>query len=148
MVQKTILLVDDNPNDVFLTTRALKKSNIANEIVIAHNGLEALDYLFGKGEYAGRDLNQMPVVVLLDLKMPKMDGKEVLDRIRKNPLTKLLPVVILTASREDIDVISCYKSGCNAYVCKPVDFDHFAEATKQLGLFWLVMNETPPVAKK
>jgi two-component system response regulator len=148
MVQKTILLVDDNPNDVFLTTRALKKSNIANEIVVAHNGLEALDYLFGTGEYAGRDLAQMPVVVLLDLKMPKMDGQEVLERIRKDPRTRLLPVVILTASKEESDVINCYKSGCNAYVQKPVDFDQFAEATKQLGLFWLVMNEVPPAQKK
>ncbi len=143
MPDKIILLVDDNEHDIFLTQRALKKSNIANAVVIAHDGQEALDYLFGKGQYAGRDLTQMPVVTLLDLKMPKIDGLEVLKQIRDNPRTKFIPVVILTASKEDIDIIKSYTGGCNAYVTKPVDFNQFVDAVKQLGLFWLVLNEPP-----
>jgi two-component system, response regulator len=144
MSSKIILLVDDNENDIFLTQRALKKNNIANEVVIANDGQEALDYLFGNGKHTGRDLSQMPVVTLLDLKMPRIDGFEVLKQIRSNPRTKHLPVVILTASREDIDIVKGYTEGCNAYVSKPVDFDQFAEAVRQLGLFWLVLNEAPP----
>ncbi|HEX7475564.1 MAG TPA: response regulator [Dehalococcoidales bacterium] len=144
MTDKIILLVDDNENDVFLAQRALKKSNIANEVVVASDGQEALDYLFGNGKYTGRDLTQMPVVILLDLKMPKVDGFEVLRQIRANPQTKLLAVVCLTSSKLEIDIIKGYSEGCNAYVTKPVDFDQFAEAVKQLGLFWLVLNQPPP----
>lgn len=143
MPNKIILLVDDNEHDVFLTQRALNKSNIANEVVVASNGQEALDYLFGNGQYSGRDIHKMPVVVLLDIKMPLIDGFEVLKRIRANPQTRSLPVVILTASKEDIDIVKSYSEGCNAYVTKPVDFNQFAEAVKQLGLFWLVLNEPP-----
>lgn len=143
MKNNIILLVDDNPDDVFLAQRALKKSNIANEVVVAMNGEEALDYLFGTGKYAGRNLREMPVVILLDLKMPKLDGFEVLKQVRGNPITKLLPVVILTASKEDVDLVKSYVTGCNAYVSKPVDFNQFADAVKQLGLFWLVLNQTP-----
>ena len=144
MTDKIILLVDDNENDVFLAQRALKKSNIANEVVVASDGQEALDYLFGNGKYTGRDLTQMPVVILLDLRMPKVDGFQVLRQIRANPQTKLLAVVCLTSSKLEIDIIKGYSEGCNAYVTKPVDFDQFAEAVKQLGLFWLVLNQPPP----
>jgi two-component system, response regulator len=144
MANKTILLVDDNQDDVFLTLRALKKSNIANEVIVAKDGVEALDYLFGTGEHSGRDLRQMPVVTLLDLNMPRMNGHQVLKKIRGNPLTRLLPVVILTASKEETDIFKSYELGSNAYIRKPVDFIQFAEAIKQLGLFWLVLNEPPP----
>lgn len=143
MAEKVILLVDDNEHDVFLTQRAFNKSNIANELVIAHDGQEALDYLFGKGQYSERDLSQMPVVTLLDIKMPRVDGFEVLKQVRANPRTKYLPVVMLTTSKEEIDIIKGYAEGCNAYVTKPVGFDQFADAIKQLGLFWLVLNEPP-----
>jgi two-component system response regulator len=146
MPDKIILLVDDNENDVFLTQRALKRSNIANQVVVENDGQGALDYLFGKGKYSGRDLGRMPVVTLLDLKMPRVDGFEVLKQMRANPKTRHLPVVILTASKEDIDIVKGYTEGCNAYVTKPVDFDQFAEAVKQLGLFWLVLNEPPQVS--
>jgi two-component system, response regulator len=144
MANKTILLVDDNKNDVFLTLRALKRSNITNEVVVASDGVEALDYLLGSGKYIGRDLSQMPVVTLLDLNMPRMNGLQFLKKVRENPLTRLLPVVVLTASKEDTDIVESYKLGTNAYVRKPVDFIQFAEAIKQLGLFWLVINEPPP----
>jgi two-component system, response regulator len=147
MADKAILLVDDSEHDIFLTQRALKKSNIANELVIAHDGEEALDYLFGKGKYAGRDLSQMPVVTLLDIKMPRLDGFEVLKQIRANAGTRYLPVVILTASKEDVDIVKSYSEGCNAYVTKPVGFDQFAEAIHQLGLFWMVLNEPPKLMK-
>lgn len=147
MADKIILLVDDNPDDVFLTIRALIKSNIANEIVTANDGIEALDFLLGRGKYAGRDLSQMPIVTLLDLKMPKMDGLDVLKEIRSNSLTRNLPVVILTASKEDIDIINSYGLGCNAYVRKPVDFNQFLGTVKDLGLFWLIINQPPPVFK-
>jgi two-component system, response regulator len=144
MANKTILLVDDNENDIYLTQRALKKSNIANNVVVASDGEEALDYLFCRGKYAHRDKNcDNPIVTLLDLNMPKVGGLEVLKRIRENPLTKNLPVVILTSSTEDSDIIRSYNLGCNAYVRKPVDFDQFVEAVKQLGLFWLILNESP-----
>ena len=138
------MLVDDNEDDVFLTLRALKKNNIANEVIVARDGLEALDYLFGTGLYAGRNVHQMPVVALLDLNMPRMSGHQVLKKIRENPLTRLLPVVILTASKEESDIFKSYELGSNAYVRKPVDFLQFSEAIKQLGLFWLVLNESPP----
>lgn len=143
MKTKTILLVEDNPDDVTLTLRALKKSNIMNDVVVAQDGVEALDYLFGTGAYAGRDVNQLPQVILLDLKMPKMDGLEALQRIREDERTKLLPVVVLTTSSEDRDRVESYKLGANSYVRKPVDFNQFAAAVNQLGLYWLVLNEVP-----
>jgi CheY-like chemotaxis protein len=146
-INKSILLVDDNPDDVFLTMRALKKNNIANDVVVANDGVEAIEYLFGTGKYAGRDLKRMPVVTLLDLKMPRMDGLEVLKLVRVNEITKLLPVVVLTASREDSDILKSYKMGCNAYVRKPVEFEQFAEAIRRLGLFWLLLNESPNLAR-
>lgn len=143
MKNKKILLVEDNPDDVKLTLRALKKSNIANEIVVAEDGVEALDYLFGRGKYSGRDISVKPQVILLDLKLPRMDGLEVLQHIREDERTKLLPVVILTTSNEDNDRINGYKFGANSYIRKPVDFNQFVEAVKNLGLYWLVLNEAP-----
>ena len=144
MIQKTILLVEDNPDDVDLTLRALKKNNILNEIVIARDGAEALDYLFGRGAYSSRDLSEFPEVILLDLKLPKVDGLEVLQKIRSNEKTKLLPVVILTSSKEEKDLINGYSLGCNSYIRKPVDFNKFIEAIKQLQVYWLLLNEPPP----
>ncbi|RPI06562.1 MAG: response regulator [Ignavibacteriae bacterium] len=141
---KTILLVEDNPDDVVLTLRAFKKNNIANDIVVAGDGLEALDYLFGTGKYSGRDMNSMPSVILLDLKLPKMDGLKVLERMRADDRTKLLPVVILTSSKEEQDVIGSYSLGANSYIRKPVDFNKFVEAVRHLELYWLVLNELPP----
>ena len=138
-----ILLVEDNPDDIKLTLRALKKSNILNEVVIAEDGVDALDYLYGTGKYEGRDLNVMPQLILLDLKMPKLDGLEVLQRIRTNEKTQLLPVVVLTTSSEDQDKIESYKLGANSYIRKPVDFNQFVNAVQQLGLYWLVLNEAP-----
>jgi two-component system response regulator len=147
MDNKIILLVEDNPDDVELTLRAFKQNNIFNKVVIAKNGVEALDYLFGKGIYAGRDVKDLPVVTLLDLKLPKINGMEVLKTMRQNELTKLLPVVILTSSAQEEDVASGYKLGANSYVRKPVDFKEFAVAIKSLGLYWLIWNEPPPVGK-
>jgi CheY-like chemotaxis protein len=141
--ENMILLVEDNPSDQALTLRALKKSNIRNEVVVARDGVEALDYLFARGDYMGRDPADLPAVVLLDLKLPKMDGIEVLQQIRSNEQTKLLPVVILTSSNEDKDRLESYLSGCNSYVQKPVDFIQFAEAIQQLGLYWLIINKPP-----
>ncbi len=143
MKTKVILLAEDNPDDVQLTLRALKKSKIMNEVVVAQDGVEALEYLFGTGKYAGRDTKDLPQVVLLDLKMPRMDGLETLQRIRKDERTKLLPVVVLTTSSEDRDRVESYHFGANSYVRKPVDFNSFAEAVNQLGLYWLVLNESP-----
>jgi two-component system, response regulator len=143
MKNKIILLAEDNPDDVKLTLRALKKSNILNEVVVAEDGVEALDYLFGTGNHAGRDTRVLPKLMLLDLKMPKMDGLEVLQRIRGDERTKLLPVVVLTTSSEDKDRVESYKLGANSYVRKPVNFDQFVEAVRQLGLYWLVLNEAP-----
>ena len=147
MKEKIILLVEDSPDDEALTLRALKKNNIANEVVVAHDGVEALDYLFGTGSFKGRDVRVSPAVVLLDLKLPKLDGMEVLRRIRIDERTALLPVVILTSSKEEWDLINGYRFGCNSYIRKPVDFDQFAEAVRQMGLYWLVLNETPAATK-
>jgi len=148
MAEKIILLVEDDPDDETLAKRALKKNNIKNEVVVAHDGIEALDYLFGRGAYAGRDLNEIPQVILLDLKLPKMNGLEVLREIRADERTKLLPVVILTTSKEQQDIINSYSLGANSYIRKPVDFIQFAEAVRQLGLYWLLLNETPPLTKE
>ena len=145
MEKKTFLLVEDNPDDELLAIRALKKNNITNEVVVARDGVEALDYLFGIGVYAGRDMSMMPQVILLDLKLPKIDGLEVLRRLRDDERTKLLPVVILTSSKEDRDLTASYSLGVNSYIRKPVDFVQFTEAIKQLGLYWLVLNESPPI---
>ena len=141
---KLILLVEDNPDDEALTMRALRQSNIANEVVVARDGVEALDFLFGTGAHEGRDTNLLPQVILLDLKLPKVDGLEVLRRVRADERTAFIPVVVLTSSDEDQDLISSYRLGANSYVRKPVDFDQFLEATKQLGMYWLVLNEGPP----
>lgn len=137
-----ILLVEDNPDDEALTRRALAKNNIQNEVIVAHDGVEALDALFGSGAYAGRPI--APEVTLLDLKLPRIDGLEVLRRIRADERTKLLPVVILTSSKEERDLVSGYGLGANSYIRKPVDFAQFVEAVRQLGLYWLVLNEPPP----
>jgi two-component system response regulator len=144
IMDKAILLVEDNPDDEALTLRALKKNNIKNEVVIAHDGAEALDYLFGTGKYAGRNTDVLPQVVLLDLKLPKVEGLEVLRRVRADKRTKLLPVVILTSSNEEQDRIDGYGLGANSYVRKPVDFNQFIDAARHLGLYWLILNEPPP----
>lgn len=141
---KIILLVEDNPDDEALTLRALKRNNIMNEVVVARDGVEALDYLFGTGAHAGRNTSIQPQVILLDLKLPKIDGLEVLRQIRANALTSMQPVVILTTSNEDSDVITSYKLGVNSYIRKPVDFEQFMEAIRHLGLYWLVLNVAPP----
>jgi CheY-like chemotaxis protein len=147
MNKKTILLVEDNANDEFLTLRALKKYNVANEVVVMRDGVEALDYLFGTGAHEGRNVNDLPVAMLLDLKLPKIDGLEVLRRVRADERTKLLPVVILTSSAEEKDVINSYKLGTNSYVQKPVDFSAFVDAVGQLGLYWLMLNQPAPPGK-
>ena len=144
MAQKVILLVEDNPDDEKLTLRALHKNKISNEVVVAHDGVEALDYLLGDGADAGNHANDLPQVVLLDLKLPKLDGLEVLRRLRAHERTKHLPVVILTSSNEEQDLIAGYSLGANSYVRKPVDFSQFLEAARQLGLYWLVLNEPLP----
>ncbi|MDQ7823264.1 MAG: response regulator [Candidatus Eremiobacteraeota bacterium] len=144
MDQKTILLVEDNESDIGLTRRALEKHHIGNRLVVAEDGQDALDYLFGTGPHGGRDTSLMPTLVLLDLKLPKMDGLEVLRRIRADSRTKRLPVVILTTSSEEQDVAESYDLGANSYIRKPVDFTQFAESIRQLGLYWLVLNEPPP----
>ncbi|HXT38505.1 MAG TPA: response regulator [Candidatus Angelobacter sp.] len=141
MNKKIILLVEDNPDDEELTRLAFEKSNVANELAVVRDGVEALDYLFGTGTHAGRDPGAMPAVILLDLKLPKIDGLEVLRRLRADDRTKLLPVVILTSSREQEDVKS-YSCGANSYVRKPVEFEEFVQAVRQLGLYWLLLNET------
>lgn len=143
-MEKVILLVEDNPDDVDLTIRAFKKNKILNEVVVARDGAEALAYLFGSDEKTGRDARSWPELILLDLKLPKIDGLEVLRRLRLDNRTKLLPVVILTSSNEEQDLINGYELGANSYIRKPVDFDQFMEAVKQLGLYWLVLNQAPP----
>jgi two-component system response regulator len=144
--RKTILLVEDNQDDEVLAVRALRKHHVANDIIVARDGAEALAYLAGARERAGRGEPALPQVVLLDLKLPKVDGLEVLDRLRKDEATRLLPVVVLTSSREDRDLVESYRLGANSYIRKPVDFDQFSEAVRQLGLYWLVLNESPPEA--
>ncbi len=144
MKDKVILLVEDNPRDEALTRRALKKSSIVNEVIVARDGVEALDYLFSTGTHAGRDTTVMPQLVLLDLKLPKVDGLQVLQRLRADARTRRLPVVVFTSSSEEEDMIKSYDLGANSYVRKPVDFEQFLEATKQLGLYWLVLNEVAP----
>ena len=142
MENKVILLVEDNPRDEALTLRALKKSNIANEVVVVRDGVEALDYLFST--HAEREMYTLPQLILLDLKLPKVDGLQVLQKIREDQRTKLLPVVIFTSSSEEEDIIKSYNLGANSYVRKPVDFEQFLEATRQLGLYWLVLNQAAP----
>jgi CheY-like chemotaxis protein len=142
---KVILLVEDNPDDEALAIRALKRHHVGNEIVVAHDGVEALEYLFGTGAYEGRDVNLKPSVVLLDLKLPRVDGLEVLRRVREDDRTRLLPVVVLTTSSEEQDLLDSYSLGCNSYIRKPVDFIQFSEAIRQLGMYWLLMNEAPPI---
>ena len=144
MKPKIILLVEDNPDDEELTLMALSRNNISNEVLVARDGEEALEFLFGDGPNSFAVRNVMPALILLDLKLPKLDGHEVLKEIRSHESTRMLPVVILTSSREDKDLIESYSLGCNSYVRKPVDFAMFVEATRQLGLYWLLLNESPP----
>ena len=143
MKNKLILLVEDNPDDEALALRALKKSNLANDIAVARDGVEALDYIFCEGTQADRDNHDLPVVVLLDLKLPKVDGLEVLKRIKSDERTRRMPVVVMTSSSEEQDIVNSYDFGANSYIRKPVDFNQFTEAVAQLGLYWLVMNEVP-----
>jgi len=147
MDSKTILLVEDNADDEALAFRALMKNNIANQLIVARDGAEALDYLFGTGQYAGRDVKLGPQVVLLDLNLPKISGLEVLRQLRANERTKHLPVVILTSSNEEQDRLRGYDNGANSYVRKPVDFNQFIESVRQLGLYWLILNEQPPARR-
>ena len=144
MEDKMILIVEDNPDDEALTLRALKKNNIGNRLYVVRDGAEALDYLFCTGAYSDRDPRDPPQAILLDLKLPKIDGLEVLKRIRAEPRTSLLPVIILTSSKEEQDLLQSYKNGANSYVRKPVDFNEFLEAARQIGLYWLILNEVPP----
>ena len=145
MHQKSILLVEDNPDDEALTLRALKQNNFVNEVIVARDGVEALDYLFRRGVHANRDNNQHPALILLDLKLPKIDGLEVLRQLRSDERLKLLPVVILTSSKEEQDLVNSYRLGANSYIRKPVDFNKFVEAVRQLGIYWLMLNEAPPI---
>jgi len=145
MEEKTILLIEDNPDDELLAVRALRKNKIMNKVVVARDGAEALDYLFGTGPYEGRDMSEMPQVILLDLKLPKVDGLEVLKRLRNDERTKVVPVVVLTSSKEERDLTDSYQLGANSYIHKPVDFAQFTEAVRHLGLYWLVLNESPPI---
>jgi two-component system response regulator len=144
MKDKIILLVEDNPDDEALALHSFRKHNLVNEVLVARDGAEALDYLFGTGTYAGRDTRVMPQVILLDLKLPKVDGLEVLRRLRADERTAVLPVVVLTSSDEERDILDSYRLGANSYVRKPVDFAQFSEAVRQLGLYWLVLNEGMP----
>jgi len=148
MKQKVILLVEDNEDDELLTMRGLKEAGILNDVVVARDGVEALDYLFGTGDYAGRDTSEVPQVMLLDLMLPRLNGLDVLRRVREDPRTEVLPEVVLTSSREEEDVMKSYELGANSYVRKPVKFVEFATAVKQLGLFWVLLNEGPPVRRK
>ena len=144
MPEKMILLVEDNPDDEALTMRALKQSKLANEIVVTRDGQEAVEFLFGTGKYEGRDLSHMPTVILLDLKLPKLSGLEVLQQLRADQRTRVTPVVVLTSSSEDEDMMRSYQLGANSYVRKPVIFGRFADAVSQLGLYWMLLNEPPP----
>jgi two-component system, response regulator len=148
MNSKIILLVEDNADDEALTIRALAKNKIGNEVVVARDGTQALDYLFGERAHEGRDTSALPQIVLLDLKLPKVDGLEVLRRIRADERTKRLPVVILTSSKEERDLLDGYELGANSYIRKPVDFTEFAEAVRQLGVYWLILNESPPEPRR
>ena len=148
MASNSILLVEDNPDDEALTLRAFRKNNVTNDVVVARDGAQALEYLFGTGPYASRDVSVAPQVVILDLKLPKIDGLEVLRRMRASPQTKLLPVVILTSSNEERDRLEGYGLGANSYVRKPVNFSEFLDAVRQLGLYWLLLNERPPIWRK
>ena len=141
---KVILLVEDNPRDEALTMRALKRSNVVNEVVVVRDGVEALDYLFATGAYQGRDISNVPQLILLDLKLPKMDGLQVLQSMRADERTRRLPVVVFTSSSEQEDMLKSYDLGANSYVRKPVEFEEFSEATRQLGVYWLLLNEPPP----
>lgn len=147
MKDKVILLVEDNADDVKLTLRAFKKKNVRNPVVVARDGLEAVEYLFGTGAHAGRDACDVPTVILLDLKLPKLDGLEVLKRVRADSRTKRLPVVVLTSSKEDQDLMTSYDLGVNSYIRKPVDFEKFVEVAGSLALYWLLSNEPPPAPK-
>jgi len=147
MESKTILLVEDNPDDEALTLRALKRNNILNEVIVARDGAEALDYLFARGPHSGRDTSKQPEVILLDLKLPKVDGLEVLQQIKQDERIRRLVVVILTSSNEERDIIAGYDLGANSYIRKPVDFNQFMEAVRQLGLYWLALNVSPPHAR-
>ncbi|HYR36891.1 MAG TPA: response regulator [Burkholderiales bacterium] len=144
MSDKMILLVEDSPDDEELTTRALRQAKIANEVVVARDGAEALDFLFGEGAHAGRDVARTPAVILLDLKLPKLSGLDVLNRLRADPRTRLIPTVILTSSSEEEDMLKSYQLGANSYVRKPVDFGQFAQAVSQLGIYWLLLNQPVP----
>jgi two-component system, response regulator len=144
MSSRTILLVEDNDDDVALTKRAFKKNNILNQLIVARDGVEALDYLFASGPYVGRDVSDIPAVILLDLKLPKVDGLQVLRQLREDHRTRLARVVVLTSSKEEQDVLQSYHLGANSYIRKPVDFDAFVQAVGQLGMYWLLLNETPP----
>lgn len=148
MDTRALLLVEDNPDDVMLTLRAFKKNHILNPVVVARDGVEALDFLFGTGEHAGRDTSMLPAVMLLDLKLPRLDGLDVLWRVRLDPRTLVLPVVILTSSREEQDIVQSYALGANSYIRKPVDFDSFVTAAGQLGLYWLLLNEAPETRRE
>ncbi len=145
---KTILLVEDNPNDEELTLLAFQRNNITNPVVVAHDGVEALDYIFARGQYESRNAADVPQIIILDLKLPKVDGLEVLKAIRGDDRIRHVPVVVLTSSTEDRDIVEAYNLGTNAYVRKPVDFIQFTEAVKQLGLFWLLLNECPVCCRK
>lgn len=145
MTERYILLVEDNPDDEELTLLSLRKNNLAHEIVVVRDGVEAIEYLFGNGQYAGRDVSRVPTVVLLDLKLPKLDGLGVLKRLRADERTRTLPVVVLTSSSQDADVIASYNLGANSYVRKPVEFGAFVEAVSSLGLYWVLLNRPPPV---
>lgn len=138
-----ILLVEDNPNDVELTLHAFRKQRISNEIRVVEDGAEALEFVFGTGRYAGRDLSRQPMIILLDLKLPKVGGIEVLRRLKSDPLTKTIPVVVLTSSRENCDIAECYRLGANSYIVKPVDFEKFVDSVRTLGLYWLLLNQSP-----
>jgi CheY-like chemotaxis protein len=144
MKDAVILLVEDNPDDEALTLRAMHKNRVANPVVIAHDGVEALEFLFGTGKFAGRDVTDLPAVILLDLKLPRLDGLEVLRQLRSDERTHLIPVVVLTTSNEEKDILNSYSLGANSYVRKPVDFEQFTEAVGKLGMYWLLINEPPP----